>query len=201
MKRAILLALASAAGALSLGTQALAQDQFLGQLMPVGFNFCPRYWTDANGQLLSIAQNTALFSLLGTTYGGNGIQTFALPDLRGRVASGQGNGNGLPPATQGEVLGTPTTTLLTANLPMHSHSLMASTLAPATASPTNALLGTYPTGTNVFAATPPGSPQPSTPLYGQSIGMTGGNLPFDQHQPSLVIRYCVALQGIFPSRS
>ncbi|HTT97594.1 MAG TPA: tail fiber protein [Rhizomicrobium sp.] len=175
---------------------AQATDPYLGQLMVVGFTFCPRGWTEANGQILSIASNTALFSLYGTTYGGNGQTTFALPDLRGRVAMHVGAGLGLPNADQGEVLGTPTTTLTVANLPAHNHSLNASGAAPSSNDPSGNLLGTFTPTQHVYD---PGAP--NKVMAPTAIGMTGQNIPFDQHQPSLVLRYCVALQGVFPSRN
>src|SRR5690606_5156315 len=96
-------------------------EPFLGEIRMVGFNFAPRGWAFCQGQLLSIAQNSALFSLLGTMYGGNGTTTFALPDLRGRSPVGMGNGPGLTPITQGELAGTENVTLLSTQMPMHTH--------------------------------------------------------------------------------
>src|SRR5215475_11890866 len=100
-------------------------DQFVGEIRVVGFNFAPTGWAFCNGQLLPISQNTALFSLLGTQYGGDGKSTFALPDLQGSAAMGQGNGNGLSPRFVGESSGTPSVTLIQSEMPIHNHSVMA----------------------------------------------------------------------------
>src|ERR1044072_7080771 len=129
MRRAAVLAAAAFAAALSNWPSASAQasDMYLGQLMMVGFNFCPRGWTEADGQILAISTNSALFSLYGTTYGGNGQTTFALPDLRGRVPAHVGQGPGLAPVTQGQVMGADSTTLTLSQMPMHNHLLMAPT--------------------------------------------------------------------------
>src|ERR1700754_4848455 len=109
--------------------------QFLGQILPVAFNFAPKSWATCAAQLLSIAQNQALFSLLGTTYGGNGIQTFGLPDLRGRVAIHWGQGPGLSSYDLGEFSGTQSVTMLASNMPLHTHLLMASTATAGVPSP------------------------------------------------------------------
>src|SRR5512145_236700 len=104
----------------------MMSDPFLGEIKMVGFNYAPYGWAFCNGQILSIAQNTALFSLLGTTYGGDGQTTFALPDLRGRTPIGAGQGPGLPSYMLGEVVGSPTTTLLNSQMPAHNHRVNAS---------------------------------------------------------------------------
>lgn len=195
MKRTIFAT--AAAATLLTAPGAFAQEAFLGQLMLVGFNFCPRGWATADGQILSIAQNTALFSLFGTTYGGNGQTTFALPDLRGRVPMHTGQGPGLPAVTQGEIVGTPATTLTISQMPAHSHTLKGTTGDPD---------WRFPNG-NTFANFPGTSP----PMYSDdlnnvdmkstSIASTGGSQPFQQYQPSLVLLWCVALEGIYPSRN
>ena len=174
---------------------AQADQQYLGQLIVVGYNFCPNGWMDANGQLLSIANYNALFALYGTTYGGNGTTTFALPDLQGRASIHQGTGPGLPTATQGQQIGSPSTTLTVSQMPAHNHALLASTGGPATPSPQS--LATYGTTPNVYA----GTPGAMTPMSASAIGSAGNNLPFDQYQPSLVMRYCVAMNGIFPTQN
>lgn len=172
-------------------------EPFVGQVIMVGFSFCPQGWLDANGQLLPISSYQALFALLGTTYGGNGTTNFKLPDLQGRVAMGQGNGAGLPPAVQGQILGAPTTTLTIAQLPAHNHQLMASNASPNVAHPSNAFLANFTGAQNIYAST-----GPAAIAMGQgTVGVTGGNLPFDQHQPSLVLRYCIAYIGVFPTRN
>lgn len=197
MKRA-LLSIAAALTTLGAAQPVFAQasDMYLGQMMLVPYTFCPRGWTEANGQIMAISTNTALFSLLGTTYGGNGQTTFALPDLRGRVPVHVGQGPGLPDVALGQVWGTPTTTLTISNLPQHNHSLNASAGGPNTGEPSGSSLATFTGGANVYD----NAGAPTKPLKANSIGMTGNNIPFDQHQPSLGMRWCIALSGIFPSR-
>jgi microcystin-dependent protein len=169
-------------------------EPYIGQLMLVGFNFCPRGWASASGQLLSIAQNTALFALLGTTYGGNGQTTFALPDLRGRVPVGVGQGPGLTPINQGEVAGSESHTLLTSEMPAHTHPAFGSTAPPSSLSPTGKLLAKQ-DRVNIY--TSPGS---ATQLAPQTIGPTGGSQPFPVRDPYVGMQWCIALQGIFPPR-
>lgn len=173
--------------------------QFLGQILPVAFNFAPKSWLTCSGQILAIQTNAALFSLLGTTYGGNGVQTFALPDLRGRVAIHQGQGPGLQYYALGEMAGTPTVTMLASNLPVHNHLLMASTTTAGNASPSgNALAagGQIGTATALAYGTAAGTnPNPGT------IASNGSSQPISILQPYNVLQYCIALQGIFPSRN
>jgi microcystin-dependent protein len=170
-------------------------EPFLGQLMVVGFNFCPRGWAPAAGQILSISQNTALFALLGTMYGGNGQTTFALPDLRGRVPVGVGQGPGLSNIDQGEVGGSESHTLLVSEMPMHSHTAFGSTSLPSSLSPTGKQLARQ---DRVNMYTNPGS---LTPLAAQTIGTAGGSQPFPLRDPYLGLQWCIAVQGIFPSRN
>lgn len=172
----------------------MSTEPFIGEVKLLAFNFAPRGYATCSGQIMSIAQNTALFSLLGTTYGGNGQTTFALPDLQGRVPIGQGQGPGLPSYSMGEVSGTPTTTLLSANMPQHTHSLNCSTGAATSTSPSG----------NYIAATeenPSYSPSPGGYMNPSSIGVSGGSQPFSIMQPYLAMNYSIALQGIFPSRN
>ena len=188
-------------------------DVFLGTIMPFGFNFAPQGWATCSGQLLPIAQNSALFALLGTTYGGDGMQNFALPNLQGRMPMCMGNGVGLTPRTIGEMSGTESTTLLTANMPAHTH--------PATAKASVSVAGTghaqasAPTSTNniLGASTAgPGTANIWSDTNGAPIAMggvsssvqvdaAGGNLPFNLMNPYLALNFCVALQGIFPPRN
>jgi microcystin-dependent protein len=172
-------------------------EPFLGQIILVPYNFAPRGWAFCNGQLLSIAQNTALFSLLGTTYGGNGQTTFALPDLRGRVAISSGQGPGLGNYDLGQAAGSETQTLTVLQMPSHNHAVGALTDAISAPSPTNNFLGTAPRGSNLYA------PQSAnlTPMSPLMIQPTGGSQPFDIRDPYLTLNYCIALEGIFPSRS
>ena len=164
-------------------------EPFIGQISTVAFPFAPRGWALCNGQLLSIAQNQALFSILGTTYGGNGVQTFALPDLRGRAAMNASSANPL-----GTVGGTETVALLSAQMPAHTHSVNAVTTAPTVPSPSNALWAAAASG-NQYAATTNASMSPS------AMGGTGGSQPHGNMQPSTVLNFVIALQGIFPSRN
>jgi microcystin-dependent protein len=169
-------------------------DPILGQIIIFAGNFAPRGWAFCDGQLLSIAQNSALFSLLGTTYGGDGQTTFALPDLRGRVLMHPGTGNGLSPHTLGEVGGVERNTLIVNNLPAHNHSLLASA-SPASEgnAPGNVLaeaqVQVY-TGGNATVA-----------LGSTSIGLVGENQPVPNLQPYLCINAIIATEGVYPSRS
>jgi microcystin-dependent protein len=185
--------------ALAIGVSPLAvhasTEPFLGELMLTGYNFCPLGWAQANGQILSIAQNTALFSLLGTYYGGNGITTFAVPDLRGRAPIGTGQGPGLSDRQIGEEGGDETITLTQQQMPIHSHAAGASTLAGNSVSPTNALPAKkfrtqlYRTGSSA-----------DTSLAPDAIGLAGGSQPHSNMPPFTAMTWCIATQGIFPSR-
>jgi microcystin-dependent protein len=173
--------------------KAFAQiDPYVGQIIAVGFNFAPNGWAECNGQLISIAQNTALFSLLGTTYGGNGTTNFALPDLRGRMLVGKGIGPGLAPVDQGEAGGSVQTTILTNNLPAHSHQIRANTDAGTTSTTTN----------NVLANTLDSDREYSTTsnVNMTSTAAVGSNVPIDNMQPYTGLKYIIATQGIFPPR-
>ena len=173
-----------------------ATEPFLGQLALLPYTFCPRGWTEANGQLVAISSNTALFSLLGTTYGGDGRTNFALPDLRGRVPLGQGQGPGLSNIQLGEQSGAESVTLMTNQMPMHTHALQVSSQAATHAAPANTrvLAATQNAGSYVAAA-------PDTTLAAGSVGVSGGGQPFSVRNPYLGMRWCIALQGIFPSRN
>jgi microcystin-dependent protein len=169
-------------------------DPFIGEIRAVGFNFAPQGWAMCNGQLLPIAQNTALFSLLGTYYGGNGQTTFALPDLRGRSPMHIGQGPGLTSRVLGEEGGAEGVTLTADQIPGHSHALNASAAKATEKTPTG----------QVNAVTGPatyGSPEASpTTMSDQAIGSTGGGLAHENMPPFLAINYIIALTGIYPSR-
>jgi microcystin-dependent protein len=201
MKR--LLATAALVGATTITcvNLATAQEMYLGEVRLFGFNFCPTGWAPAAGQLLAISSNTALFSLYGTFYGGNGTTTFALPDLRGRAPYNQGQGPGLPNYTIGEVFGTTNTTLNVAQMPAHTHTgtINATTAGDTINSPAGALLPTFPMNSRNYAAS--GSPA-NTPMAAGTIttGPTGGNQPFSIQSPALTMNWCVATVGIYPSR-
>jgi microcystin-dependent protein len=166
---------------------------FIGEIRPFGFNFPPRNWALCAGQLMAISQNTALFSILGTTYGGNGTTTFALPDLRSRVPVHTGGGN-----TLGEVSGVENVTLVSSQLPPHIHAVNASSDLATDASPSGNVMGAKPRGgVNVYA---PGTN--STTLAAASVGPSGPfGLAHDNMQPSLTLNFCICLFGIFPSRN
>lgn len=173
---------------------------YMGQIMLAGFGFVPRGFAACNGQLLPISQFQALFSLLGTQYGGDGRTTFALPNLQGRAAVGAGasvDPNWQPPAyTQGEVGGAETVTLVSQNLPAHTHTALGSTNAGAIKNPTNAMYA----GTGSESIYAPSS-GPQVVLNGQTIGLSGGSQPHVNMQPYGVLNFNIALYGIFPSRN
>lgn len=178
-------------------------EPYLGQIQLFGFNFAPKGWASCEGQIMSIAQNTALFSLLGTQYGGNGQTTFALPDLRGRVAIGQGQGPGLKPYTIGELGGVESVTLTTQQIPAHNHIINVSNAEGTSNTASNNYLAT---GTTVIER---GTKVPAN-IYGTAaggtlnaaaVGMQGGNQAHPNIQPYLALYYCIALVGIYPSRN
>jgi len=191
-----------AAASLSLASlhgtaSAQASDPFLGQIMCAGFNFAPRGWAELNGQLLAISQNTALFALLGTQYGGNGVTTFALPDMRGRVLIHAGQGPGLTLRDQGESAGSEQVTLNNAQLPAHTHTVtpLGSTADATLVSPAN---GVPPTKarTTLYA------PGPGTiPMSPTLTSAAGSNSPVPVMQPYVTVRCFIALVGVFPSRN
>ena len=159
-------------------------------------NFAPNGWAFCSGQILSIAQNTALFSLLGTTFGGNGQTTFALPDLRGRVPLHPGQGPGLSDYVLGQAAGSETTTLLVNNLPAHTHQLRATSDAGSASAPADVYLAN--TGALDKEYAPAGA---LVAMNAGTIGPAGGSMPFDNLQPYLAINFIIAMQGIFPSRN
>jgi microcystin-dependent protein len=173
---------------------AKAQEQYLGEIKLVGFNFAPLGFAQCNGQILSIAQNSALFSLLGTTYGGDGRSNFALPDLQGRVAIGMGNGAGLSPRVLGETGGQESVTLTIAQLPAHSHPILAASTEAAVSSPSNAVMAGK-------ARVPLYNAIGSADTAMAPTGSAGGNQPFNNMQPFLALNYVIALEGIYPPRS
>lgn len=180
-------------------------DPFIGEIRPFAFNFAPQGWAICAGQLLPIAQNTALFSLLGTSYGGNGTSTFALPNLQGFIAIGAGQGAGLESYVIGETGGVPAVTLLSAEVPPHGHTLPASSLNNAkepAPGPANCLGDTGQRGApvSVYIDAQGQAASPVNMLAG-AVSSVGGSLPHNNMAPYLVINYCIALQGVFPPRS
>ena len=182
-------------------------DPFLGQVVIFAGNFPPRGWAFCEGQLLPINQNTALFSILGTIYGGDGRTTFALPDLRGRSPIGPGNGPGLPSYRQGVQGGNYQHVLTTTEMPSHTHTATATSQLRAERRPGNA---TDPTGnilasgTSIYRSNSPAEDlvmDPGSVQTGVTVNNTGGNQSFDIRDPYLAIYYIIALQGVFPSRN
>ena len=164
-----------------------------------GGNFAPRGWALCNGQLMSISQNTALFALLGVTYGGDGRVTFGLPNLQGSTPMQQGQGAGLSPRYLGEVGGTPYVTLINSEMAMHTHTALAYDDSGTLPSPTNntwaqALKGRV--GDNLYSI----GQQPNTLMNSQTVLPTGGSQPHNNMPPYLTVTFIIALEGIFPQR-
>ncbi len=171
-------------------------EPYVGQIVAVGFNFAPRGWALCHGQLLPISNYDALFALIGTTYGGDGQQTFAVPDLRGRAAVHQGTGQGLTNRVMGEKSGTETAMLLTQQIPPHGHSIAASTSAGTQAGPAGGVLAAASLrGANDYAATA------NVTLALGSLQAVGGSQPHANMQPSATVNFIIALEGIFPPRN
>ncbi|MBC7171601.1 MAG: phage tail protein [Polyangiaceae bacterium] len=173
-------------------------DPFVGEVRIFPFNFAPRGWAACNGQLMAISQNTALFSLLGANYGGDGKSTFALPNLQGASPLHAGQGPGLTERWIGERGGSATVSLLATELPVHTHALtpfadeVANERAPEgqRAATTEGGLGLYRSATG----------SASVPMHPTAIGVSGGSAPHSNMMPYLTLNFCIALQGIFPSR-
>lgn len=176
-------------------------EPFIGEIIMFGGNFAPRGWALCDGQLLSIAQNTALFSILGTTYGGDGRVTFALPDLRGRVPVHAGQGPGLSDYNLGQVGGTENVTLLTSEIPAHAHgfALNGNSANGSLTSPINNFPATV-IDTNGNASIQGYSNTSDGVMAGGTSSLTGGNQPHNNLQPYLCVNFIIALEGIFPSR-
>jgi len=192
-------------------------EPFLAMICLCAFNFAPSGWEICQGTIFSIAQNSAVFALVGTYYGGNGMSTFGIPDLRGRTPIGFGQGPGLSNYYQGETGGTETITLTSSQMPMHTHTITntlsvaqkASTQAGTSSAPgatvVPAVLPTIGAGVNTFPVNGYGTTADTTLLPtpvsgGITAAVAGGNLPFSVMQPYLALNYCFSMQGIFPSR-
>lgn len=167
-------------------------DTYIGEIRAFGLTYAPQNWALCAGQLLPIQQNTPLFALIGTTYGGNGTTNFALPNLQGVVPVGVGQGPGLSPRVVGEEFGVTGVTVLNTQMPTHSHPITANATPGNTGVPDGSTLArstggqAYSTGGSLVALAP------------TSLGFTGGNQPHNNLQPYLVINYCIALAGSFP---
>jgi microcystin-dependent protein len=168
-------------------------DPFVAEIRMFGFNFAPTGWASCDGQLLPLSQNTALFSLVGTYYGGNGTSNFALPNLMGSAAMGTGQGAGLTDRFLGESGGALSVTLLESEIPAHTHVPVAAS-TPATS---NEPAGLVPAIPPAPAYAPAGATADFSP---SSVGVTGGGQPHENRQPFLTLRFCIALQGIYPPR-
>ena len=172
-------------------------DPFYAEIRLFPFNFAPKGWAFCDGQLLPISQNTALFSLLGTTYGGNGATNFALPNLQGRAAMSPGQGPGLALRDLGESGGVASVSLLESEIPAHTHTLRSQPAPGDTSNPDGAGLA------RVIGGTPYVSPgaAPLNDMAAQALGPAGGSQAHNNMQPYLALHFCIALQGVFPPRS
>lgn len=172
----------------------VGSQPYVGEILLVPYNFAPKGWAECAGQLMPISQNTALFSLLGTFYGGDGKSTFALPDLRGRTPIGSGQGPGLSDYFLGQTGGEESVTLLVNQMPAHTHTVIGSSNVATVATPggtvwaSQSLLNIYGTSSD-------------SPMAPGAVGMTGGGQPHDNLSPYLTLNYIIALQGIFPARN
>jgi microcystin-dependent protein len=195
----------------------MGSQPYLGSIHIFGLNFPPRGFAACNGQTLAISQNSALFSLLGTNYGGNGTSTYGLPDLRGRVPINMGQGPGLPIYDIGELAGTPSVTITTLQMPIHTHgftgtgsglnalTVKATTQTPAAGSMLGRSNDTSPAAAQPLIYVPAGTAGQTAALGGLTvagtIAQTGGSQPLSIMQPYLALNFCIALTGIFPSRN
>lgn len=170
---------------------------YIGEIRLFGFGRIPTDWAPCNGQLMAISQNEALFTLIGTTYGGDGISTFGLPDLRGRVPISLGQGPGLSSYVIGQAAGQDQITLLSSQMPAHSHSLMATANLGTTATPGPGVHLAATTSGTMYA--PQANVTTMAVMAPVSVAATGNTQPHDNIMPTLVANYCIALYGIFPS--
>jgi microcystin-dependent protein len=178
-------------------------EGYIGVVTTVAYDFAPKNWASCNGQLLSIAQNQALFSILGTTFGGNGVTTFGLPNMQSRTALGTGQGSGLPSVTLGEMSGSETVTLSINNLPSHVHNgnvqfkMQGSNSGASEATPDGTFINGF---TNGFSNASP-NVQMLAPAYTATVGVAGSSQPIEVLSPYLVLNYVICMYGIFPSRN
>lgn len=177
-------------------------DAYIGEIRIFAGNFAPKGWELCSGQLLAIRQYTALFSILGVQYGGDGNNTFALPNLNGRVAIGQGAGPGLSPRTVGQAVGSEAVTLLASELPVHTHTPMGNSQVGSSSDPANAVWSEFGVGgrggitpVNLF------NPTPDTAMSPLALDVSGGSQPHNNMQPYLAMNFIICLEGEFPVRS
>jgi microcystin-dependent protein len=171
-------------------------DPFVAEIRVFAFNFAPKGWAFCDGQLLPLSQNTALFSLLGTVYGGDGKSTFGLPNLQGSAPMHPGAGPGLSQHFLGETSGTPSVSLLESEIPAHAHSLMSQA---AVGNRTNPLENAIARVQGATAYAPPPGPT-AAQLAPEAVALAGGSQPHNNMQPYLTLNVCIALQGVFPQR-
>jgi microcystin-dependent protein len=172
-------------------------DQFVAEIRMFAFNFPPTGWAFCDGQLLPLSQNTALFSLLGTTYGGDGKSNFALPDLQGSAAIQPGQGAGLSEILLGEMSGVESITLLLSEIPIHTHRVEANSFDPADLNtPSASRVLALSSGVAAYQPTV----SPAVAMSPQAITPAGGGLPHNNMMPYLTVNFCIALQGVFPAR-
>jgi len=172
-------------------------DPFVAEIRILPFNFAPKGWAFCDGQLLPLSQNTALFSLLGTTYGGDGKSNFALPDMQGNAPMHPGQGPGLSLHDLGETGGSETVTLLESEIPAHSHSQMANSTTATKSLPTG---NSFAKGSAMIPYLAPAG-APLVNLSDQTIAPAGGDQPHNNMQPYLTLNFCIALQGVYPPRT
>lgn len=174
-------------------------DPYLGEIRLFPYTFAPVGWHDCDGSLQSIAENEVLYTLIGTTYGGDGQNTFALPDLRGRLPVHQGIGNGLSQRILGEIAGTETVTLNAQQIPAHSHGVLVSTQAATTGTPGSNVLPGALSGDAMYTADTTGL-NPIA-MSGSMLAPAGSGQPHDNIMPTLAVRFCICMAGIFPTQS
>lgn len=194
--RTLLLAAGLSAAMFSAPSAEAQSQPFVGEVTASLFNYCPRNWVPADGRLLPISSHSALFSLYGTMYGGDGRTTFGVPNLSARMVVGQGQAPGLSNYRQGQLAGANSVNLTAANIPAHNHTFNASSQAGSSATPAGATASTYPAGTPVYAPASGLSPT----LNNNTVGSTGGSVPVEIRQPQIGVFYCVSLTGVYPSR-
>lgn len=176
-------------------------EPYLGEVRIFGFSFAPRGWAYCDGQLVSIAQNNALFAVLGTTFGGDGQTTFGLPNMKGNAPMEWGNGTGLTPRILGQQFGEASVTLTVRQIPGHNHPFVAA------ARPSDATkMVSTPTSTALLSSSNPGkvysaTTTPQVAFSPKAIGWTGQSQPHDNVSPILVLNFCIAMEGLFPSRN
>ena len=174
-------------------------DPYLGDIRLFAGSFAPAGWVICDGRLLPISQNDALYAIVGTTYGGDGINTFAVPDLRGRLPVGQGSGAGLTPRVIGQQFGVESVTLITTQIPSHNHTLNGSTSAPSTSPSPAGTVFAHSDADKIYVSSPTG-PVPET-MNPATVQATGGTQPHNNIMPTTAINYIMCTAGIFPSRN